>query len=234
MAGRLFDKGVLLHLVGLAGLVSGAACAVAATAPVALTCGEGTLRWRVVAEEADARSTLRVAELGGDSLKLGSVRRFEPPCAGQIENSIMGLVKLQDGRVFQRSSSETQNYVLVTDRKPFEDSYDNRSKAERAAPELDGKPLLSSDRVNATSTGGDYVGVWEISGKWVVQTFSWFRSGSFTTPRPILTSTLPIRSVSYFPDIDTPSGQLEIVQELRDGRTRALAFNWSHRHGFDR
>lgn len=165
-----------------------------------------------------------------DTLRLVYVREFEPPCASFIGKSVMGAIQLTDGRSFQEHRNGG-GYV-VRDADIFEDEYDRRTATERSLPKAGGTALLSSARVNTRRVGADFVGVWHVGGKWLVQSFSQLEDRSFTEPRTVLTSSLPVRSVMYFPAPDTQSGRLEVVQEQPNGRARTLAFEWWHGSAF--
>jgi len=168
-----------------------------------------------------------------DALRLVAVEQFDQPCAGLIRASLMGLVKLADSRVFQRTVKERNYSLLSTSRGFGEDGYDRRTAAEKLLPQVDGKGLLSSHRVNARrGRGGDFVGVWRVRKKWLVASFSQRDDGSFTTPQAILTSLKPIRSVNYLPAPDTNAGRLELLQERPAGRVWSLAFDWTHNMAF--
>lgn len=74
----------------------------------------------------------------------------------------------------------------------------------------------------------DYVGLWRDDRRSAVRAFSSLPDGGFTAPVPVLTSSLPLRSVTYFPAPDTPSGRLGLVQEGPRGETRLISLDWSH------
>ncbi|SFG37585.1 hypothetical protein SAMN05518801_12055 [Novosphingobium sp. CF614] len=73
----------------------------------------------------------------------------------------------------------------------------------------------------------NYVGLWRTSSESQVRYFSTKSGGGFTTPRPLLTSSVPLRSVTYFPAPDTPSGTIKLVQ-AGSGTTRVIVLRWSH------
>lgn len=164
-------------------------------------------------------------------LALASVTQFDAPCASQIRTAKLGLIQLNDGTVLEASSGPEFGY-RISDSLGFSDSYDTRNEAERKLPLIGSYPLLASARVNAKTKGGDFIGVWKIDGRWAVQAFSQKSDGTFTKPESVFTSSLPIRSVEYFPAPDSPSGSLFVVQEQPDGQARAIQFFWSHRHTF--
>ena len=170
--------------------------------------------------------------LAPDSLKLTSARQVKRPCAVAIQRTSMGNVQLADGRAFQEIYG-TPDYK-ARDTSAFEDAYDRRTEVERTRPRLEGTPLLSSDRVNSRRVGGDYVGIWKVRKRWLVQSFSLLADGTFTQPRAILSSSLPLRSVMYFPGPDSPSGRLEVIQAQPNGSVFMLGFDWWHASAFER
>ncbi len=199
-----------------------------ATRAAALRCTAATLRSSKISLDEVRGLTISIGE--PDTLKLTYIGQFGPPCAFVIRKSLMGAIQLADGRALEEES-DGESYA-ARDARPFGDDYDKSTAAERLLPKVAGMDLLSSDRVNSRSVGGDFVGVWRVGGKWLVQSFSQLEDRSFTAPRPILTSSLPVRSVMYFPGPDTPSSRLEVVQEQPNGTVRSLAFNWWHGSAF--
>ena len=179
---------------------------------------------------------LDVPDLGtlelGDALSLGAIQQLDGSCAMLAQRSSAGFVQLVDGSVF-RPSSKPGEHIFQDAPGPFAaDAYDGRTSSEKHLPLVGGAPLLSSVRVNTRRVGGDFVGVWRVGKEWLVRSFTQRGDRSFTTPRPVLTSRLPVRSVTYFPSPDTPSGRLELVQQQHDGRARSIVFNWWHRLAF--
>jgi hypothetical protein len=167
-----------------------------------------------------------------DALELETVEQVDPPCASSVRATLMGLVQLADGRVFERNPDRT--FALRTTSGPFgEDEYDTRTPLQKSLPRITGIKPLSSVRVSARPVGGDFVGLWQVDGKWLVQSFSMLADQSITAPRSVLTSSLPLRSVMYFPAPDTPSGRLEVLQEQPNGSVRSLAFSWWHGAAFE-
>jgi hypothetical protein len=201
----------------------------AAPADAAADCRPETFRLADVASEA-ALGSIEVAE--PERLQLVSAWRFEPPCAALVQASLGGQVRLSDGRVFERA--EGRPYTLRTNGAGVfgDDPYDRRTPAVRLRPEVGGAGPIASVRVNSASAGGDFVGLWRVGQRWQVMSFSQRADRSFTVPRSLLTSSLPIRSLLYFPAPDTPTGRLELIQDQPNGEPRGLAFHWSHGAAF--
>jgi len=168
----------------------------------------------------------------GDALSWEASQQFEGSCATLVQRSSGGFVQLSDSRVFAPAAKPGE-HILQQALGPFvADAYDNRTPAEKHLPLVDGSRLLSSVRVNSRKVGGDFVGVWRVGNEWLVRSFSQREDRGFTTPRPVLTSRLPVRSLTYFPSPDSPSGRLELVQQQRDGRARSISFSWWHALAF--
>ena len=168
----------------------------------------------------------------GDALSLAFMREFDGPCATLAQRSSGGFVQLADGRVFGPTAKPGE-HSLQEALDPFvADAYDGRTSSEKHLPSVDGEPLLLSVRVNSRKAGGDFVGVWRVGNEWLVRSFSQREDRSFTAPRAVLTSRLPVRGLTYLPSPDTPSGQLELVQQQSDGRARSIGFSWWHRLAF--
>jgi hypothetical protein len=76
----------------------------------------------------------------------------------------------------------------------------------------------------AGAEGTYYVGLWRGQGRYTVAGF-WSREGGFSVPRKLLDSTLPLRSVAYFPAPDSNSGSLFLVQDM-GGVLRLSRYFW--------
>jgi len=168
----------------------------------------------------------------GDALTLSAIQQLDGSCAMLVQRSMGGLFQFVDGRVFGPSSKPGE-HIFQDAPGPFAaDAYDRRTSTERRLPQVRGSNLLSSVKVSFRPGGGDFVGVWRVGNKWLVRSFTQREDGGFTKPRPLLTSRLPVRGLTYLPSPDTPSGRLELVQEQRDGRARSIAFDWWHSFAF--
>ncbi|MGH8076118.1 MAG: hypothetical protein ACREPE_02170 [Lysobacter sp.] len=90
--------------------------------------------------------------------------------------------------------------------------------------------FVMAARVNSfgpTSAGGNFVGLWRDDVGVRLYAFTRDNAGAFSDPKLVLSSTLPLRSVSYFPAPDSPSGRLGLVQEAGD-EIRLLSLDWYH------
>lgn len=72
----------------------------------------------------------------------------------------------------------------------------------------------------------DYLGAWRGPKSSVVAMFTRRADGTLTAPTPLLFSTLPLRSASYSPDLDSASGTIWLAQEDRAG-LRLAGVRWS-------
>jgi len=183
-------------------------------------------------DSADGTFVIDVPDPGplgsGDALSLATIEQLDGSCATLTRRSTGGFLQLADGRVFGPSAKPGE-HIFQEAPGPFAaDAYDRRTSAEKRLPLHRGSRLLLSVRVNSHPAGGDFVGVWRVGKKWLIRSFTQREDRSFAKLRPVLSSRLPVRSITYFSSPDTPSGRLEMVQEQRDGRARSLAFHWSH------
>jgi hypothetical protein len=84
--------------------------------------------------------------------------------------------------------------------------------------------------IRRTSDGAvteSFIGVWKGRKASTVGVFRKAPNGSFSSPSALLVSSLPIRSVSYFPSPDAPSGRIGITQEAPES-VRLVNASWFH------
>jgi len=168
----------------------------------------------------------------GDALTLSAIQQLYGSCAILVQRSMGGSFQLADGRVFV-PTSKLGEHIFQPAPGPFAAHFnDQRTPAEKQLPRVGGSSLLSSVKVDFQTGGGDFVGVWRVGNKWLVRSFSLREDRSFTKPRPLLTSRLPVRGLTYLASPDSPSGRLELVQQQRDGRARSIVFDWWHNFAF--
>lgn len=86
---------------------------------------------------------------------------------------------------------------------------------------------LVETRLVGTTKTRTFVGVWKGATRSTVGTFSQSPDGSYTQPVELLTSDLPLRSISYFPAIDTPAGTVGLLQEGTN-ELRLISALWGH------
>jgi hypothetical protein len=147
-----------------------------------------------------------------------SVRKLSGPCAPAVEDMMIELVRLVDGRVFRITPA---GLVPAPEaREAFEAKLLDR----RRIPQVPNMRFVDAD--DYIESEGRYVGVWTDSSTWLVGSFR--VSPASTQVRPLFRSTVPLKSVSFFPSIDTPSGQLWLVQEGKPGDVRVITVGWTH------
>nr|WP_315254756.1 hypothetical protein [uncultured Duganella sp.] len=71
------------------------------------------------------------------------------------------------------------------------------------------------------------VGVWKTGAGYLVAAYVRQAAG-FSAPVPLLRSTQPIKSVTYFPSPDAPGGKLSVLTRV-DGAITLVSLSWYHR-----
>jgi hypothetical protein len=215
-------------------LAAGACTAFAAEVPPASAKGPScaTLEGRALAlrqtqAQPDlARGTLQFAPgIAPNMIRYVHTDILSGTCAGAVQAFRMGNVFLSDGQaVAVQSTGEFTPRAGVTLR-------EGAITAKQPHPRAAGTFVMGF-RVNAGrrdgSVGGDFVGLWREKDRSVVRAFSILPGGRPGAPVTILTSTLPLRSVTYFPAPDSQSGRLGLVQEAPSGEVRLIGLDWSH------
>lgn len=174
------------------------------------------------------RPSLGSGETRAGATRLARAYTLKGECAGDVQAFQMGVISLSYGmiqeverdgaRVLQPRQEAGQFYGAMT--------------SEISAPSGVGGVFAGAARVGGRrhADGGleeHYLGLWRDSGSSVIAAFSKSATGAYTAPLRVLTSTLPLRSLSYFPSPDSPSGRIGLVQETADG-PHLLSLDWHH------
>jgi hypothetical protein len=180
---------------------------------------------------ADPGAGLTFSPAAGDSLTISGTQTLTGPCIG------LALVYGSTGVVmFANDRAVTVHEMPQLSAGRNGEAYFGKYRALDAAgphPELPGYSFAMATLVQrqfapgGTPVADHYAGIWHKGDASVVASFSRPIDGAFTTPRPILTSAAPLRSISYFPSPDTPSGNLGLIQE-GDRKIHLIAVRWSH------
>ena len=225
--------------VGFASLLSATACA---ATPIA-----SARQVPVAAQPADCAAgpsllNATLAEIGLEKLGLTSLQqaplnRLELPlskprltiltgsCAAFVRGANSGVVGLASGhfyRVIPNVSPVPEDGIIF--RKPDLEA--------SQIPAISDAQFLDADRVESRRSGNKlarrYVGLWKQGDSWLIGEFTVPELGGKAGPvRLLLRSTLPIRSITFFPAPDTPAGNLTLVQEGRES-IRVIDFLWKH------
>ncbi len=148
-------------------------------------------------------------------------------CARSVKASIMGHILSDDGAVY---AIKGRTLVPVTDRGGL---FKRPSVATAELPLVQNARFVNLASVGYHRTAGGlakrYVGLWEGGGNWLITDFSVPDGGGKSIrTRTLLSSSLPLRSVAYFPAPDTPSGSLFLVQEASPSEIRLIRLEWDH------
>lgn len=202
---------------GAVGDASGVACSAGSPAlrELRLIPGDG----------AGARDSLRWLVPG--QLKLGDVSRLEGACAGRLQAFRMADVYLSDAVALQLGE-DGQPHPSTDDAAGYRAVFAiGPGQPHPTAPPGE---FVMATAVQASAPGdraGEFVGVWRQGSASKLYAFSRDAAGGFGAARPLLESSLPLRSVSYFPAPDSPSGRLGLVQEAA-GELRLISIDWFH------
>lgn len=180
----------------------------------------------------DVSSSLSLSpSLPGDSLSIVSALAVTGPCVGLAQSygatgivtfsngaavTLNGSPRISDGRNGEAFFAKYKA-ISADDQHP---AYENlafvmaTAVSKRFAP--DGKVIADN-----------YAGIWRKGDMSVVASFSKSSDGSFTEPRVLLKSSLPLKSITYFPNPDSPAGSLGLIQE-RGKKITLISLHWSH------
>lgn len=155
-------------------------------------------------------------------LQLGRAFTLSGKCAPLVEAALMvnNIIGLSNGDVYQITTSGIAPWPLAYSR-----MFQRADLSQSEIPDIPNAQFVHAVRVER---GERYVGLWKQKGDGLIVDFTVpAGSGQAADIRPLLRSSLPLRSVSYFPAPDTRSGGLYLVQETPSG-VRVIAFNWWH------
>jgi hypothetical protein len=105
-------------------------------------------------------------------------------------------------------------------------------------PRLSGGEFIRAWKVNSAARGvagvepGEFLGLWRRRNDWFVGGYRIRADGRISTVKPLITSQLPLLSVSYLPSPDTNTGQVGLVQKLDDQSVKLISFDWNHSSWF--
>lgn len=184
------------------------------------------LRFSPVPPGAVRQSLVFASGIAPKSIRVVRTDLATGPCAASVRAFVMDHVFLTNGRAFAVKAPDGGLAPLTGI------SMRESSLSPRDAHPRGGGEFVMGYRMGYRRDDGalatNYLGLWRDEGRSVVRAFSSLPAGRFTDPVPVLTSTLPLRSVTYFPAPDTPSGRLGLVQEDPRGGTRLISLDWSH------
>lgn len=198
----------------------GGACAPAGQRLAALSIRPG--------EAGADRAIAWAPQVAADTHKLVENRRVTGPCAKSVKAFMVNTALLDSGEGFDFGQDGA-----ITPREPA----DLLRPAQLSGPAPQGKgQFLMATRVGyrkqADGLVTDYLGLWRDANRWTIASFSQRGAVNVGPVKPVLTSTLPVESITYFPALDTPSGQIGLT--LREpSSTTLLGFSWRHSPWFE-
>ncbi|UUL82575.1 hypothetical protein [Sphingomonas qomolangmaensis] len=161
----------------------------------------------------------------GGSIALRSTETVTGPCAAILQSFKGGTYNLDNGTKLNReyggdSATLSASGFPVPIPLP-----------ETAVPEADGD-FLMADKMGTIKVGDrlvdTYVGVWKLPATTLVRAFQTEEDRAVGRPQTIFASRQPIRSITYFPSPDSPSGTLNVVMDAGKGAARAIEMGWQH------
>lgn len=227
------------HVLGLLVLAALAACRstphplsaapLSASGPAgAVDCTEAATPFvgQPMAPQEIEAALIRAEDVTAEELSTTFVTTYSGPCAPLIAESNLGQIRLSNGAVyvFRDGSFVPKDGPLTL----FEPS----SLGAGQIPEFGDARFIHSEEFEVRRIGGGlerrYVGVWQDGASWIVAEFKVSIGGEVSEPRPLLRSSLPLRSVSFFPSPDTNSGSLYLVREATENEVRVARLSWWH------
>jgi hypothetical protein len=173
-------------------------------------------------------SSLLLRLVKNEILSIDNVRYVSGRCAARLSG--FEATNLYFGKVVGLSGFDGRLKVVTpplgTPTKGF-----NTIKKSEGPANWKGEQFLMASLLGQKKVGEGftplYVGVWGTKNRSYVGVFEQKPSGLFSEPALLATSNIPIRSVSYFPSYDSPSGKLGLLQESLHG-LRLVNVNWMH------
>lgn len=208
-------------IFAIAAAVAPLACGSAATS--ARSCGVADLHAVPIPRPAIER-TLRLppGDLAGH-MAIVSGHAVRGRCANAIRAYFLGNAIMSNGRVIAVSEH--------ADRPAPGRTFDEAELITNAAavPRIAGHRFVTAVRIayRQTPRGLEtrFLGIWGQGGRSVVSSFARQPDGRYTVPRPVLYSTLPLRSIRYLPSPDTSAGRVDIIQDGSSGEKRLVALD---------
>jgi len=168
-------------------------------------------------------------QVAADGHRLVQSRRVTGPCARSVKAFLVNTAVLESGEGFDFGEDGS-----ITPREPA----DLLKPVVLAGPPPRGSgQFLMATRVGyrreAQALVSDYLGLWRDGNRWTIASFSQRGTVNAGPVKPVLTSTLPVESITYFPSLDTPSGQIALTLRDPSPTTTLLSFSWRHSQWFE-
>lgn len=165
------------------------------------------------------------------SLELVNATQLKGACANQLTKFRMSNLFFGDTAVVTLGGQNGLDFTLNQRATLAPDHEMHASGGHPAWPNATFVMASPVDNSQPEAGVGTYVGLWKKGNESTVLAYRRASDGSFSTPSVVLTSSKPLRSVTYFPAIDSPSGRLGVVQENADS-VLLLSIDWFHQGAF--
>jgi hypothetical protein len=154
---------------------------------------------------------------------VSKVRILSGPCARQLVSFEL------DQLYFANPAAIEGELDGMTTRLPGES--DARIGPSNAHPDINGWTFMYAELVEPMgrpgSVGSTYIGAWNRGSTGMLAHFKRTSETGFSEPREVLTSSLPVHSVSYFPFLHGGAGRLGLAQYAGTG-IRLVSIEWAH------
>lgn len=147
-------------------------------------------------------------------------------CTPFVQAAKMGLIGFSNGDVYQIKPDG------IVPWQPLGPLFERPKLNESQIPSFPNAQFLQAVDIGYVGTkmglAKRYVGLWKQAGNWLIADFKVLEGGSIIQVQPLMRSSLPLRSVSFFPAPDAPAGSLFLVQEEPSGNVRLIRLGWRH------
>jgi hypothetical protein len=164
----------------------------------------------------------------GDSLEVRMAMVLSGNCLELVSGVGVSAIYLKNASILRWTSGSELQFTPINTAPPdrFMALDPQSDRPVWDAGEFGGAARVDSIRTTA-GMYTYYLGVWRASGRSLLATFFRAPDGRFSIPKTLLQSQSPIRSVSYFPGIDSPSGAVWVTVESGD-ELAAYGLQWQH------
>lgn len=152
--------------------------------------------------------------------------RLSGPCATTVSGYNLGETVLATGEGF----TFLPNYQIAPS--AIATRVTAPTVVQAAPSAYHGARFVAATRVQYVSVAGelysDYLGLWNSSDRSIVASFRVSAKGKSDEPRILFESSMPLRSVSFFPSPDAPSGTVSVSQVTSLNTTHLFTYQWNH------
>lgn len=191
--------------------------------PGRLSCDARTIRVAQSNSPTFTGLSLQVADRARSRLAINRTYLVGPPCASAVTKVIGNQIWTGKALVVELVGSGA-----AIDR-PYDRSVFPLIIETKTGPTIEGRTMTAAIRIHedrsAGSSLGLFIGLWQLPGRSLLATFK-SRGGASEPAHVLLSSSLRINSVGYFPNVDSNSGSVSLLQRFKgQARVTDLSFN---------